>query len=314
MCGLTSGLLARLAVTFLVAAGLVQSYGCNVAQSHTPPGGSPGGAFAQGANVIYYTEQATHKIMQCSLDGSNPRMVLDTGVEVQDLKVDSIGGRMYWIGGGAIYSANLDGTDAEMVVSNLVDPSRITLDPANNRLFVTRCWEGLILTAPMSGGVATTVMKIDGNPDGITYDNGRLYWADWHYLHSYIASANADGTGFRTLTNVLQKHIVGAITSSGGWVYFGGSDQATATDANAVYKVRTDGTGLTLLAHTTNPSGMAVAGDTLYWASHNIPLGEEVGGSIQCVSIEGGVPRTLLADAVRPWGIAIVDSGQIPSR
>jgi hypothetical protein len=69
---------------------------------------------------------------------------------------------------------------------------------------------------------------------------------------------------------------------------------------------------MTAFAAAVNPWGMVVGDGNLYWASQNEPLNSEVGGSIQCVSLSGGTVQTLLVDPVRPWGIAIVDSAQIP--
>jgi hypothetical protein len=268
--------------------------------------------------VIYYVEQANDRIMECNMDGSDPQVVLNVGNHVvTGLQVDNSGGRMYWEepNEGAVCSAKLNGTDVTTLVSGLPDARDAALDPANNVMYVTAPTApggGLVLRVPMSGGPATTILNTGGNPFGITLDSGKLYWADWYYLHSYIYSANMDGTGGQPLTDVLQMHILQNVTSSGDWVYFGGSASASATNADSIYEIRTDGTGLAKLCSTVNPWGMAVFNNTLYWAEQNAPLSSQNGGSIQCVSLDGGPVQTLLVDSADPFGIAIVDTSAIP--
>jgi hypothetical protein len=258
-------------------------------------------------DVLYYTEEATHRIMACELNGTNPHLVLDTGAIPCGLRVDATAGRMYWTEPfvGLIRSAKLNGTDVRTVLTGADYVSDLAIDPAHGRIYVTQYPTGLVRWGSMSGGTLTTLIDTGGGrPYGIEYNGGQIFWADWLWQHCKIQRANADGTGVTTIaTNILGPQ---TLTATEDWVYIGD------VTADKIYRAHRDGTSMTAFADAHNPWGMVVGDGKLFWASHNEPLNSEVGGSIQCVSLAGGTVQTLLVDPVRPWGIAIVDSTQIP--
>ena len=255
------------------------------------------------ADVIYYTEEATQSIMCCNMDGSDPHLVLAPGQVPCGLRVDAATEQMYWTEPyvGQIWAANLNGTGAHMVLSNVNSIADLTLDVATGQIYTAQWSTGLILQGPMAGGTAATVLSTGGSPYGIEYDSGtnKVYWADWYYLHNWVRSANTDGSGATTVATGITA--AQTLTVSGGWVYIGD------VNANVIYRCHPDGTDFTTFVSAVNPWGMVVADGNLYWASQNEPLNTENGGSIQCVSLNGGPVQTLLTNSVRPWGIAVVD-------
>ncbi len=258
-------------------------------------------------DVLYYTEEATDSIMTCELDGSNPHLVLNTGQAPCGLRVDATTGRMYWTEpyAGLVLSAKLDGTDIQTVFTNAAYISDLGIDPAHGMIYVTQYATGLVLSGPMSGGSLTTLVDTGGGrPYGIDYGSGQVFWADWLWQNEKIVAANADGTNPHTIaTNILGPQ---TLIAAGSYLYIGD------VTADEIYRSNLDGSGMTAFAAAVNPWGMAVGDGKLFWASQNEPLNTEDGGSLQCVSLSGGTVQTLLVDPVRPWGIAIVDSTQIP--
>jgi hypothetical protein len=264
---------------------------------------SPAGA----RDVLYYTEEATNCIMSCELDGSNPHLVLNTGDTPCGLRVDATAGRMYWTEPfvGLVESAKLDGTDVRTVLTGADNSSDLGIDPAHGMIYVTQYPTGLVRSGPMSGGTLTTLVDTGGGrPYGIDYDSGKIFWADWLWQKCKIQCANTDGTGVQTLTTAILGPQT--LTASEGWLYIGD------VTADEIYRSHQDGTSMTAFAAAVNPWGMVVGDGKLFWASQNEPLNSEVGGSLQCVSLDGGAVQTLLVDPVRPFGIAIVDTSQIP--
>lgn len=258
-------------------------------------------------DILYYTEEATHRIMACELNGANPRLVLDTGEIPCGLRVDSTTGRMYWTEPfvGLVMSAKLDGSDVRTVLTGAEYCSDLGIDTVNRKIYLTQWSTGLIRVGSMSGGTLTTLVDTGGGrPFGIEYDSGKIYWADWLWQHYKIACTTAAGGSYSTLTTSLQGPQT--LTASGNYVYFGD------VTADRIYRIGKDGADLTAFANAHNPWGMVVGDGYLFWASHNEPLNSEVGGCLQRIPLDGGSVETLLIDDVRPWGIAIVDTEQIP--
>lgn len=262
---------------------------------------------ASARDVLYYTEQANHRIMCVELDGSNPRLVLDTGEMPCGLRVDPLGDRMYWTEpfAGKVRSAKLDGSDARELWTGVDWMSDLAIDPVQQSVYVTQYNTGLIFRGQMSGGLPTPIIDTNGGcPYGIEYSEGQIFWADWFYLHNYVRKANADGTQVTTLTSSISG--LQTLTVYGDWVYIGDVNK------DVIYRAHRDGSNLSTFVSALNPWGMAVSDGMLFWSSHNESLNLEVGGSLQCVSLSGGEVQTLLVDPVRPWGVAIVDTASIP--
>lgn len=90
---------------------------------------------------IYWSvnnKRELRSIRMADFNGRNRETVVETRKinfawgDINDIEIDGIHKKVYWINGysGLILRANLDGTKVETVLSNLVEPSGITLDPS----------------------------------------------------------------------------------------------------------------------------------------------------------------------------------------
>lgn len=134
------------------------------------------------------------------------------------LAVDEAAGKVYWTHGGfndgRIRRANLDGSQQQLLVSNLKIPRGLAIDPAGGKIY----WcdappqgtaRGLILRANLDGSNVETVFSLVaagqydpnfsfvGNPT-VDSVNGYVYFA----INSVIARSNLDGPPFRVETVV----------------------------------------------------------------------------------------------------------------
>lgn len=255
---------------------------------------------AAAREVIYFTEEATGRIMACELDGSHPRTVLETGHAVRGLAVDQQAALMYWaqFDTGEIRSASLDGSDLRTIAGGLTGLADLALDSVNGCLYVSDYTSGLIKRVSLSDGSAQTIIDTAGCPYGIAYDAGEIYWADWYWLHGYVQRADADGSDVRTLAVTPGLQTVAVI---GEQVFF------SQVNDDVIYRMNKDGSGLSIFVDAVNAWGMVQAEGKLFWASQNEALNAEVGGRLQYAPLAGGPVQTILVDDVRPWDLAIVD-------
>lgn len=88
---------------------------------------------------IYWSvnnKQELHLIRTADFNGRNRETVVEERridswwTDIEDIEIDGIHKKIYWIDSryGLIFRANLDGTNVETIISNLVEPKDITLD------------------------------------------------------------------------------------------------------------------------------------------------------------------------------------------
>lgn len=120
---------------------------------------------------------------------------------------DGISSRMYWAEfsdneSGAIYSSNLDGTDAKMVVSRgLKRPEDISVDWLGRNLYIADGVLKEILACKIDGSMCTILVheEID-NPKSIVVipKYGVMFWADWGMMVG-IYKAEMNGMNVKAL-------------------------------------------------------------------------------------------------------------------
>ncbi len=114
------------------------------------------------------------KVQRANLDGSLLEDVLTTGAisEPTGIALDILGGKVYWadVSRQELHRANLDGTNAELLLSSLdlplTDLQGISLDPANEKLYWTDASEQKIQRANLDGSNAEDVLT---GADGLAY-------------------------------------------------------------------------------------------------------------------------------------------------
>ena len=93
--------------------------------------------------VLYWTgktrEGESGVIQRMNVDGTGLQTLLDGLVEPSDISLDVAGGWMFWMDrtNGSISRARLDGTEPEIIASDLDNPSQLALSFGNDGVFIT---------------------------------------------------------------------------------------------------------------------------------------------------------------------------------
>jgi sugar lactone lactonase YvrE len=156
--------------------------------------------------------------------------------------LDTRRGRVYWSDLGdegnasAIFSANLDGSDVEILVSDVFisEIAGIALDPINNKLYFT--YINPLIDSLLAGGIARSdldgsnlelIVGGQGKPIGITVDaaGGGIYWADAMSISpaggdGAIKAADLDGQNERVILGGLNVPYGVALDIAAQYVYW----------------------------------------------------------------------------------------------
>ena len=107
------------------------------------------------------------------------------------------GGKLYWIDGGQIFDANLDGTDLSVLQTFLDVPTSIGVDFSGERLFAG-------FNTPIGHDIGVYPLTPDAtgkpfaaatDPQSLTVAGGKLYWIDG----AQVLDANLDGADLSIL-------------------------------------------------------------------------------------------------------------------
>jgi Low-density lipoprotein receptor repeat class B len=228
-----------------------------------------------------------------------------------DLALDTLDGKMYWTDTNAsvIWSANLNGTDAQIVLDDFgQQPLGIALDVANGKMYWTDA-EGvkraaldgakpeLLAKAPARGFIALDLVA------------QQMYWAD-------LASGDiktAPMTVEPTVTNVISKQSCPfgiAVDHAGGKLYWLEleinelNEKKKCKKEDAILRANLDGSDVQPLLERPGAGlegGLAIdpAAGKLYWS-------ETAAHDIGVSSLDGSQPQTLLSTGEdSPEGLAV---------
>lgn len=150
----------------------------------------------------------TCTIIRCNLDGSNQENVLTDLVNVNDIELDLINRKIYWLqntyNDDKIYKADMDALNSniEYIYYTTVtsrDLWGLALDVTNNLLWITErgsnSYASYIRRMTTSGGSITTIKNPIDNPHDIEYHNAKIYWGE----DTGIMQSNTDGSSTNTL-------------------------------------------------------------------------------------------------------------------
>ena len=135
-------------------------------------------------NKLYWGEQSLAQIGSANLDGSNAAPLISTPFH-SGLEVDAVNGKLYWSTSitaeeGEILRANLDGSNVEIVVTEIDKPADIALDIAGGKIYWTDYVVDVVRRANLDGSNVETLYVVGANlnPDGIVLDlsDGKVYW------------------------------------------------------------------------------------------------------------------------------------------
>ena len=115
---------------------------------------------------------------------------------------------MYWSSNiaytHAIWRANLDGSDPEIILTGLTEIAGIALDLVHDKIYRAEEGSGTIMRANLDGSTKETLATGQEFPFGIALDlsSGRMFWTV-SGSNGIITSANLDGTGSRVILDGL---------------------------------------------------------------------------------------------------------------
>ncbi|MEP4147073.1 MAG: hypothetical protein ABJL54_07605 [Halioglobus sp.] len=129
-------------------------------------------------------------IVRADLDGSNIEIIVPRGITTtpKQLALDVGGGKVYWSDRGdvanevvspRIMRANLDGSDAETLVSDdLLSPVGMVLDTVKDKMYFTDRFANNIKRANLDGSDVEVVVKDTDYPVDllIDFDTRLIYW------------------------------------------------------------------------------------------------------------------------------------------
>jgi hypothetical protein len=144
----------------------------------------------------------------------------------------SASGKIFWAdgyfmteGANKIGCANLDGSDPEELIGNLVFPHRIAIDETAGTIYWSNLSGGKIQRANIDGSNVQDVITLSSMTSyGIDFDstNSKLYWAD--YDGYKIQRANVDGTNVEDVVSTERLPWALALDVSNNKVYYSTSN------------------------------------------------------------------------------------------
>ncbi len=142
---------------------------------------------------MYWTDSATSKVQRANLDGSavedlvTPldcrRGLADPLCRPAGMALDVAGGKMYWTDSAIskVQRANLDGSAAEDLVTELGSPEGMALDVAGGKMYWVDSGTDKIQWANLDGSAVEDLVTSGLTlPRGIALDvaGGKMYWTD----------------------------------------------------------------------------------------------------------------------------------------
>ena len=237
---------------------------------------------------------------------------------VSQLVLDPRGnGKLYWgnIHRQRIYQCNVDGSDIESVVPYVGEPSWLSIDLQNDRIFwsdTIRCefsGNGGIFSANLEG--ANVVENINVQCMGsVAVDglNGQVYWMNSNY--NLIYRANYDGTNtIVTVSYPLNNSAHGIVAdSAGGKIYWVTYDSDTGL--GGMHRANSNGTQVEdLLILGPDEAAYSLSLDPqegkIYWIHYDLD-----GYRIRRSNLDGTAIEDVTAPSATPIGQIIVDLRQ----
>ena len=248
---------------------------------------------------LYWVDSDADAIRGASLDGFGIVTLINADDPV-GFEVDTAGGRIYWTEccPGKVRRSALDGSGVADLVTGLVSPFGIGLDPpGGSLLFADAAAPGPLYSASVGGGAALPLLTTTPNlPYAVAVDwsAAKVYWTE-HDSSARIRRANLDGSGPENLVTGSS----GALSKSHGLALDPPSGKMYWTDLELarIYRANLDGTGPELLADVASaglqdPTGIALdsIGGKMYWTDTSRRL-------IQRANLDGTMVETVLDEA-----------------
>ena len=260
------------------------------------------------AGKIYWTAWYSHGdyfvygYLRANLDGSDiENYSYDHNAYVDGrIALDVAGGKIYWMKSYSILRADLDGSNAENVITGpelIGHLTEIALDVAGGKLYWTNTDSdtnrSIIYRANLDGSDVETLMERERIIDfALDLDQGRLYWTG---ARGTIQRASLDGTNVEVLFAPEVRWPDGMALDVGrGKMYW--SDPIVGS----IQRADLDGSGIeVLVSELDEPRGIAlIVGSKIYWADSGT-------GKIQAANLDGSQVEDIVTGLDHPNAIAL---------
>ena len=252
---------------------------------------------------MYWIDTAAgtlHRLVDAEVENLVPSVQNATS-----LTLDVANDTLYWTEKtsktrGKIRSANLDGTNVQLVKDLTSVPLDITLDAANGKLYLTNSWGKIQrMNLDGSGFQANFITDLD-TLTGLAIDaaGGKLYWTEkTGESTGSIRSANLNGTNVQLLRNLTSVPLDIALDAADGKLYL-------TSSSGKVQRMNFDRSGFQSNFITGLNTQMNIAVDTagqrLYLTSHD--------GTISCRDLSGGDSEEVVTGLGNPGALVLGDA------
>ena len=212
---------------------------------------------------MYWTG-GDQRIYRSQLDGTYVQVLFEGG-KPQDIALDVLGNRMYWVDTemNVIQWTNLDGTGVVNMVSEVRRPKGLALDVAGGKIYWTDIWTNKIQRANLDGsGIEDLVTGLD-RPERIALDVSRskMYWTDAGTQK--IQRANLNGKNVEDLVSGLSSPTGLALDVSRSKIYW------KDTETNKIQRANLNGKDVkdivTDIDMSANGLALDVSRSKMYW-------------------------------------------------
>ena len=181
----------------------------------------------QGYTKLYWVDVDTDELRRINLDGSSNDLLISQpdGTDVsgtRGLAVDAVGGKVYWTNNNsnAIFRADLNGDNAESLLTGLDAPLGIAVDSVTSKIFWIESGTDEIWHADLDGGNSALLIGGLIAPKDLAVDSvsGKIYWTDDGT--NEINRADLDGNNVETVVSGVIDPWGIALDLSAGKVYW----------------------------------------------------------------------------------------------
>ncbi len=204
------------------------------------------------SNKIYWGNWRREIIQRANFDGSDienltikelflPRnMFIDQLVSAQNIKLDLKDDKLYWtdVFGHKIARANLDGSDAEDLITKNKGGYGLALDIQARQMYWSNAATGKIQRSNLNGRNVKDIVTGLRYPHGIELDmrSRKIYWVDWDWDEETsmgkIQRANLDGSNVTDILIGLDRPSAVALDPDGSYDVAPDTNKLTTTWAN----------------------------------------------------------------------------------
>ncbi|KAK6191563.1 hypothetical protein SNE40_003218 [Patella caerulea] len=219
-------------------------------------------------NYLIYAQG--YKLMksphESSADTYGQQLISDPSQLAIAVETDCKSGYLYWtdVYRGQIRRSNLDGSNDEVLLTDLSSPEGIAIDFVSRNLYFTDSGLDIIGVTKLDGSERTSLFKDNlENPRAIAVDpsRGQLYWTDWDRNGPKIERGSMDGSQRK----VIVREDLGL---PNGLTLDIGTQQLCWADAGThrIECVRSDGVGRRIInEQVAYPFDMTFFNGVLYW-------------------------------------------------